>query len=70
MSAKRTISISTRLLRNFLLLAGLSVVGLTGLYVYWLWDARDVFADDELGDIATVVAPGASCRQSTACGSS
>lgn len=56
MSANRTNSISKRLLRNFLLLAGLSVVGLTGLYVYWLWDARDVFADDELGDIATIVA--------------
>lgn len=56
MKAKRTISISSRLLRNFLLLAGLSVVGLTALYVYWLWDARDVFADDELGDIATIVA--------------
>ena len=56
MKAKRTISISKRLLRNFLLLAGLSVVGLTALYVYWLWDARDVFADDELGDIATIVA--------------
>lgn len=55
MAAKRTISISKRLLRNFLLLAGLSVVGLTALYVYWLWDARDVFADDELGDIATIV---------------
>ncbi|MBX3500413.1 MAG: HAMP domain-containing histidine kinase [Alphaproteobacteria bacterium] len=54
MNATRTISISKRLLRNFLLLAGLSVVGLTVLYVYWLWDARDVFADDELGDIATI----------------
>lgn len=56
MRAKRTISISNRLLRNFLLLAGLSVVGLTALYVYWLWDARDVFADDELAEIATIVA--------------
>jgi two-component system sensor histidine kinase TctE len=54
-TAKRTISISKRLLRNFLLLAGLSVVGLTGLYVYWLWDARDVFADDELAVIANTM---------------
>ncbi|QQS12376.1 MAG: hypothetical protein IPK81_23325 [Rhodospirillales bacterium] len=52
-------SIRKRLLRNFALLFGATVVALSGFFVWSSWDHREALADDQLEELADLVVGGA-----------